>query len=125
MGRAGKLVDWLTRDVLRGLAVIVAVAITVGAPAVWLTSGGSESEYAREAVQSHLINPATGERTARVDTCNQIGSDADARIFRCRITAQTCVRSFRFAVMRDHAYGTAPYTVSADAYENPCRFRSD
>jgi hypothetical protein len=115
--RALRLVSWSRRGVVAVLVLGVLAAVGIVLLAGWF-GRESESQYAKKAIQSAFT-------LSRVDACHEIGSDSEARIFRCRIVARSCVRSFRFAVMRDHMYGIAPYSVSADAYDRPCRFRSD
>jgi hypothetical protein len=105
-----------------GLVVSVAALIGVVFLALWLTQD-SPSTHARKEVQSMF--DGGGDRTAIVKTCQQIGNDEQARIYRCRVAAPGCIRAHRFAVYRDRGYGAAPYAVSADVIVHPCRYPSD
>jgi len=111
---------------LAGIAVVtpLAVAAVVGLVflVLWLTQD-SPATHARKAVQSLFDAGAT--RTANVKSCTLVGSDEEARIYRCRIVTPGCVRTHRFAIYRQAMYGVAPYAVTADIASHPCRYPSD
>ena len=102
------------RPLLTTLAVIGVVAI-VG----WLTNGQT-SDQTRRAVQSWFVNPETSRRTARVDSCDQIGANTEARIYLCDVTAANCTRFFQFAVSREAAHGAIPVFAPTFALRHPC-----
>jgi hypothetical protein len=103
------------RRLLPAALVLVGVVVTV----CWLTSG-SASDHARLAVQSLFVNPATSRRTAHVDSCDQIGANAEARIYLCDVTARNCTRFFQFVVYRESIYGATPVSAPAFALSHPC-----
>jgi hypothetical protein len=109
--------DWLLDNVLVGVLVLVLTFTGVGILVFWLTRD-SEAEYVTKAVQE--------QSRWHVDDCRQVatspGSDGVDRIFRCRITAPTCVRRFRFVDYAQHMYGVAPYSASDAALNDPCTF---
>jgi hypothetical protein len=107
-----------------GVGAVLSVAGVVGLVffILWL-SQDSPATHARKKAQSFF--DGGHNRTATVRICTQIGSDEEARIYRCRIAAPNCVRTHRFAVYRESVYGAAPYSVSADVGDHPCRYPSD
>src|SRR4051795_11456030 len=88
----------------------VGLGVLLGIPATLLATPGlilfvswlrqdSPSTHARKVVQALFDGGST--RSARVERCTQIGADSEARIYRCRIDAQDCTRTFGFAVYRE------------------------
>src|SRR5579871_5164490 len=80
----------------------------------------SPSAHARTAVQTLFVNPTTSRPTARVQSCGQIGSNIEARIYMCQVVATTCSRFFQFAVYRDPVYGATPVFAPSFALIHPC-----
>lgn len=106
-------------DVIRRLVPAALVLVGVVLLVSWFTSG-SESDHARRAVQSLFVNPATSKRTAHVDSCDQIGANAGARIYLCDVTATNCTRFFQFDVYRESVYGAEPVSAPTIALRHPC-----
>jgi len=105
--------------VVGGLVLAALVAAGVVALLRGLT-GSSPSEHARAAVQTLFVNPTTSRRTARVQSCGQIGANFEARIYMCQVVATDCSRFFQFAVYRDAVYGATPVFAPAFALIHPC-----
>ena len=105
----------VTRRVLAVALVLLGVIVIVSR----LTSG-SPGDHAREAVQQLFVNPATSTKTAHVDSCDQIGANAEARIYLCNVTAPNCTRFFQFAVYRESIYGATPVSAPTFALRHPC-----
>jgi hypothetical protein len=121
-GRLLKMAGITVAGVVASVVLSVAALIGIAFLVIWLTQD-SPSTHARQQAQSYF--DVGGTRTATVKSCNQIDSDEEALIYRCRIVAPGCVRTHRFAVYRDRIYGAAPYSVSGYVGENPCRYPSD
>ena len=106
-------------DVIRRLlpaALVLVVAILI---VNWFTSS-SANDDARRAIQSLFVNPAASRQTAHVDSCDQIGANAQARIYLCDVTATNCTRFFQFAVYRESIYGAEPVSAPTFALSHPC-----
>ena len=80
---------------------------------------GSRVDHARDAAQALFVDPATSRETARVDSCNQIGATAAARIYMCDVTAKDCSRFFQIAVYRNSPWAT-PVWAPSFALRHPC-----
>ena len=115
MSRAAPAAGGVIRRLLPTTLVVVGVVAIVG----WLTNGPN-SDHTRRAVQSWFVNPETSKRTARVDSCDQIGANTEARIYLCDVTTASCRRYFQFAVYREAAYGATPVSAPTYALRHPC-----
>jgi hypothetical protein len=95
-------------------------AAVVAAVGLLAWTAGSPGDRVLAAVQPLFVDPATAQQTARVDSCDQIGSSTAARIYLCNVTARTCSRYFQFAVFKDPAYAAMPVWAPAVALRHPC-----
>ena len=115
MSRAAPAAGGVIRRLLPAALAVIGVVAIIG----WLTNGQT-SDHTRRAVQSWFVNPETSRRTARVDSCDQIGANTEARIYLCDVTAANCTRYFQFAVSREAAYGATPVSAPTYVLRHPC-----
>jgi hypothetical protein len=115
MARAATVAGVAMRWVLPAALAVVGLVAVVG----WLMSNQA-SDHARRAVQAWFVNPETSRRTARVDSCDQIAANTEARIYLCDVTATNCTRFFQFAVYRESTYGATPVFAPTFALRHPC-----
>jgi len=107
----GGMKSWL----ILGAIALAASAVILGWP-----TGGSAGDRARSEVQSLFVNFTSPSQDAHVKSCDQIGANADARIYLCEIIATNCDRIFRFAVDRNSTYGVTPVSASLFMLRHPC-----
>ncbi len=120
MGRGLRLGAAALTGVAAGLALAVVALVGLLFLVGWLRSESPTTRAHRD-VQSFFGS------TAKVRGCTQIARDDEGRVFRCTIAAPGCVRTHRFALVRDDfgGYDVAPYFVSGYVNEHPCRYPSD
>lgn len=112
----------LTLGILAAAGLLIIAAASL-AGIMWL-SADSSTAHAKNVIQASFVN-GRGRSTADVQSCKEVSSDFESRIFRCEIAAATCQRSFLFDVPRDYWYGMEPANVTEDVYSRPCSFASD
>ena len=102
-----------------GLAIVAVLLVVVGV--LWVT-GKSPTERALAGVRAYIPSGSA----VRVTSCRLALADADYDVYRCRVVAPRCNRSYLFGVEKDASfYAIGPWSVSADALSKPCAFPSD
>ena len=101
------------------MLIPAAVGLVTAVLLVGRLTSGSAGDPVRRAAQALFVDPGTSRQTARVDTCDQIGTNPAARIYLCNVTAKSCNRFFQIAVFRKSLFATPVWAPSA-ALRHPC-----
>jgi hypothetical protein len=98
------------------LALLLTVALAVGAVTTWRLTRPTPAEHAREAVAALVASVGPSE-AVHVSACAKIRGGADAHLYQCDVAGAGCTRSFLFAVYRDSA---VTYDQRAGLLRRPC-----